>query len=279
MKNITNQDDVTVASFGDEWSRLNQSHLSEDEKQRIFEDYFYLFPFDHIGSGAIGFDMGCGSGRWATLVAPRVAELYCIDASPEAINVAKTNLQEFSNVSFKVASVNETGIPNGFFDFGYSLGVLHHLPDTAAAIKSCADMLKPGAPFLLYLYFAFDNKPVWYKTLWRISELFRNVINRMSPSMKAISSNIFATFVYWPLARMAKCLELLNLNIDSFPLAYYRDKSFYTMRTDARDRLGTPLEKRFTRDEISTMLMNAGFKNIVFSERRPYWVALAYKSE
>lgn len=274
---ISNQDDVTVASFGDEWSRLNQSDLSDDEKQRIFEDYFYLFPFDRIGAGSVGFDMGCGSGRWATLVAPRVAQLYCIDASPQAINVAKENLKEFTNVIYKVASVNETGMPDSFYDFGYSLGVLHHLPDTAAAIKACAGLLKPGSPFLLYLYFAFDNKPFWYKVLWQVSELFRSVINRMRPSLKAVSSNAFATFVYWPFARMAKCLEVLKLNVDSFPLAYYRDKSFYTMRTDARDRLGTPLEKRFTMDEIRTMLTDAGFENVVFSERRPYWVSIAIK--
>ena len=38
--------------------------------------------------------MGCGSGRWAQFVAPRVKQLICIDPS-EAINVAKKNLDKF----------------------------------------------------------------------------------------------------------------------------------------------------------------------------------------
>lgn len=40
----------------------------------------------------------------------------------------------------------------------YFLGVLHHVPDTQAAIRSCVGLLKPGAPLLLYFYYAFDNR-------------------------------------------------------------------------------------------------------------------------
>jgi 2-polyprenyl-3-methyl-5-hydroxy-6-metoxy-1,4-benzoquinol methylase len=32
------------------------------------------------------------------------------------------------------------------------LGVLHHIPDTAAAMRDCVRKLKLGAPFLFYLY-------------------------------------------------------------------------------------------------------------------------------
>ena len=45
-------------------------------------------------------------------------------------------------------------------DFGYSLGVLHHIPDTCAGIKACARLLKRGGPFLVYLYYAFDNRAI-----------------------------------------------------------------------------------------------------------------------
>jgi len=45
------------------------------------------------------------------------------------------------------------------------------------------------------------------------------------------------------------------------------------MRTDALDRFGTRLEHRFTRAEIQEMMEAAGLKDIVFSEREPFWVA------
>lgn len=273
-----NADENTVASFGDEWSRMDQGHLSEAEKQVIFQDYFAIFPFQDLPETSSGFDMGCGSGRWATLVAPRVARLCCIDASPEALEVAKGNLREFTNVDYIAASVGQVSVPQASFDFGYSLGVLHHVPDTQAAIVSCAQLLKPGAPFLLYLYYALEDKPGWYRMIWKASEMFRAVVNKMPSPLKALSANILATSLYWPLARGAHIFHLMGFDVENFPLSYYKDKSFYTMRTDARDRFGTPLEQRFSRAEITEMLVNAGFDRIRFSEHRPYWVALAYKA-
>lgn len=35
----------------------------------------------HRRLSIIGFDLGCGSGRWAFFVAPKVAKLHCIDRS------------------------------------------------------------------------------------------------------------------------------------------------------------------------------------------------------
>ena len=49
------------------------------------------------------------------------------------------------------------------------------------------------------------------------------------------------------------------------------------MTTDALDRFGTKLEKRFTKNEIQSMLLKAGFVDVQFSEKTPYWVALAWK--
>ena len=50
-------------------------------------------------------------------------------------------------------------------DFGYALGVLHHVPNTQEGLNSCIKLLKPGAPFLVYLYYSFDNRPNWYRNL------------------------------------------------------------------------------------------------------------------
>jgi hypothetical protein len=49
------------------------------------------------------------------------------------------------------------------------------------------------------------------------------------------------------------------------------------MRTDARDRFGTPLEERFTRVEIRKMMESAGLMNIEFSESEPFWCAAGQK--
>lgn len=274
MKN--NFDADTVKSFGDEWSRFDQSELTESEANRIFDEYFAVFPWDKLPKDAIGFDMGCGSGRWARLMAPRVGHLHCIDPS-SALEVAKTTLSREANLSFHQASVDESALPPNSQDFGYSLGVLHHVPDTAGALRSCVELLKPGAPFLLYLYYALDNRPVAFKLIWRCSDLLRRAVCRMPAELKHLMTDTLAVLVYYPLARASLLAERMGFAVASIPLSYYRNHSFYTMRTDSRDRFGTPLEHRFTRKEIAVMMDTAGLDDVRFSEHAPYWCAVGIK--
>ena len=271
-----NLDPATIQSFGDEWSRFDQTTLDDAEAQRIFDEYFAVFPWSSLPANATGFDMGCGSGRWARLMAPRVGHLHCIDPS-NALDVAKRALAGQNNVTFHAASVEEPVLPEGSQDFGYSLGVLHHIPDTSSGIAACVRALKPGAPFLLYLYYAFDNRSAAFKLAWRCSDMMRRVISRMPGGMKHVVTEALAAGVYLPLARASSVAEKLQINVESIPLSYYRHHSFYTMRTDARDRFGTPLERRFTRAEIQQMMEAAGLRDIRFSDHAPYWCAVGFK--
>jgi ubiquinone/menaquinone biosynthesis C-methylase UbiE len=275
--NAKNLDPKTVASFGDEWSRFDQSGMSVMEAEKAFNEYFAVFPWESMPSAAEGFDMGCGSGRWARWVAPRVGRLHCVDPS-QALEVARKHLATFDNVVFHQASVDEVPIKQNSQDFGYSLGVLHHVPDTAAAIRSCAALLRPGAPLLLYLYYAFDNRPRWFRTLWRLSDACRRLVCRLPAGPKHWVTDAIAVTVYWPLARMSGLLENLGIGVHGLPLSYYRKHTFYTMRTDARDRFGTPLEQRFTRAQIEGMMLKAGLVDIRFSEAAPYWCAVGSKA-
>lgn len=273
-----NLDRATVAGFGREWSRFTQAELSHDEREQIFADYFAVFPWQRLPrGGGTGADIGCGSGRWASLIAPRVAHLHLVDASREALVVAQANLAGVDNLSFHHASVDVLPFPDDSLDFIYSLGVLHHVPDTQGAIFALARKLKPGAPLLLYLYYAFDNRPWWFRCVWKMSDLLRRGLVRMPWGVRYLVSQTVALLVYWPLARVARWLAHRDQLPPAWPLAYYRDKSFYIMRTDALDRFGTRLEQRFTRMEIESMLLTASLTDIRFSERPPYWCVAAVK--
>jgi ubiquinone/menaquinone biosynthesis C-methylase UbiE len=270
---MPNIDHKTVAGFGDEWERFDQSGMSDQERQEIFNWYFTIFPWDRLPADAIGADIGCGSGRWAQVVAPRVGTLHCVDPS-SAIAVARANLSNQPNVIFHEAGVDDLPFDDGSLDFAYSLGVLHHIPDTLAAMSACTRKLKPGAPFLVYLYYAFDNRPAWFRALWKLSDFVRRLIAVQPHGLRYGLSQIIAFSVYWPLARGAALGERLGLNVSNWPLSAYRDRSYYTMRTDALDRFGTRLEQRFTRAQIETMMHAAGLEGIRFSESIPFWCAV-----
>lgn len=282
MEKLVHNDGVTtdaptIEGFGEEWAAFDQTRLSPAERKELFERYFSVFPFERL-AGSEGFDLGCGSGRWAALAAKRVGHLHCIDPAEKALAVARLNLANQNNVSFHHASSDTIPLADGSQDFGYSLGVLHHTPDTEAALAKCVAKLKPGGPFLLYLYYAFDNKPAWFRRVWQLSDIGRRVISRLPFGPRRVTAEVIAGLIYWPLARGARLAERLGADVHSFPLGAYRGRSFYVMRTDALDRFGTKLEKRFSRLEIEAMMRRCGLEDIVFREDAPFWCACGRKT-
>ena len=280
MKDVKrNVDPDVAAGFGHEWStfRQSESELSLTDREAIFHSYFDIFPWHELPPDPVGIDVGCGSGRWSMMVAPKVGRLHLLDASKDALAVARHNLANVPNVSFHLASVDNIPLDDESLDFAFSLGVLHHVPDTAAAIRSIAAKLKAGAPFLVYLYYALDNRPWWFRAIWNASNVCRAIISRFPNALKLIVSQTIAALVYWPFARFAALVERAGLSPASIPLSFYRHRKFYVLRTDAYDRFCTRLEQRFTRHQIEQMLHAAGFGQIRFSEQEPYWCAVGVK--
>ena len=272
-----NFDSKVINDFGNEWESYDQSSVDSKELKKQFSDYFKLFSWQEKITNGIGVDFGCGTGRWAKFVSEKVNFLICIDASNKAIKVAKRNLWDKNNCYVIQGRIDTLPILDNSLDFAYSLGVLHHLPNTEQALKKCINKLKPGAPFLLYLYYAFDNRPYWYLLIWKCSDILRKIISKAPFRIKYLFSNIISIVIYYPFSRLSLLLEKLGVSVKNIPLSEYRAKSFYTMRTDSLDRFGTRLEHRFTKKQMEMMMNNSGLEKIIFSDIAPYWCAIGYK--
>ena len=269
----------TVDSFGEEWSEFDQAGAGAAELEAIWRSYFRIVPESVWSATARAIDVGCGSGRWARFAAPKVGELWCIDPSAQALAVAARTLADAGNVHLGVGAAGDLPFGDGTFDFAYSLGVLHHTPDTALALADCVRVLKPGGAMLVYLYYALDDRPSWFRALWRASDVVRRWLSNRPFSTKRRVTGAIAVSVYWPLARAARLVERVRgrAAAERIPLSLYRDKSLYVMRNDALDRFGTPLEQRFTKAEIASMMEAAGLERIEFSADPPFWCALGYR--
>ena len=278
MKKINKDlDNSVIVDFGEEWSRFDQSNLDKSELKQNFSQYFSIFPMEELTKDKIGFDLGCGSGRWAKQIAGKVKKLNCIDPSKEAINVAKRNLKDFANVSFFENEEYHNTLEGNSQDFGYCLGVLHHTSQTKQGLEFCHKILKKNSPFLIYLYYSFDNRPFYYRFIWKITDYLRKIISKLPFKSKKVITDFIALVVYYPLAKISYILNKININSHNLPLSDYKNKSFYTMRTDSLDRFGTKLEKRYSKLEIKELLKQHGFKDILFSDKMPYWVATCRK--
>src|ERR1700743_2566939 len=111
---MRNADTTVTTGFGREWSTFTQDEtaLDQAERERLFAEYFAIFPWSDLPANAQGLDAGCGSGRWAFLVAPRVGHLHALDASEDALNVARANLAGQGNVTFHYASASDIPLPD-----------------------------------------------------------------------------------------------------------------------------------------------------------------------
>lgn len=272
-----NIDWETVESFGEEWTKF--SHFSEDEIKSVGGEYFDIIPDGFLNQDCNVLDVGCGSGRWSKYLAKSVGNIEAIDPS-KAVFVAKELLLENRNVRVSQASVDSIPFKDNSFDFVFSLGVLHHIPDTADAMKKCVSKLKVGGLFLVYLYYNVNVLPFYLRLFFHISSLFRNIIYRMPYFLKKVICDLIAFVVYVPLAYFSKLIETLFPNKNWYryiPLWYYRNKSLNVIRNDSLDRFGTPLEQRFSKEEVRAMMESANLGNIQFSDNSPYWHAIGQK--
>ncbi len=274
---LSNLDPRVVEGFGDEWSRFPNETLTTLELREMFDLYASIFPWDDLPEGAEGFDAGCGSGRWAMFFAPRVGRLHCIDASEAALGVARTVLAGQDNVDFHHEDLGSMGLEDASCDFGYALGVLHHIPDTELATATCVAKLKPGAPFLVYLYHDLEGLGWMQRRILGAVTVVRVVVSRLPSRLRSLVADMLAVIVYWPLARLARLVERRGGDPSGVPLYQYRNRSFYVMRNDALDRFGTRLEKRYSKEEVASLLEGAGLENVTFSEGPPWWVAVGWR--
>jgi SAM-dependent methyltransferase len=249
-------------TFGEEWVEHGQIL---PEHQAEFEAYFDLVDLGSLADQRVG-DLGCGSGRWATFVAPHCRELVCADFS-DAIFVARRNLATADNAIFVLADVTDLPFGDGAFDLSYCLGVLHHLP--VDALDACRRLARLGPELLVYLYYALDNRPGYYRTLLQAVTAVREQLAKVRDrrARDVISLAIAAT-VYAPLGLVGTIGGAWARQ--HVPLAdTYAGKSLKRLQQDAYDRFFTRIEQRFSRADIATL--GDTFSSVTISDGLPYW--------
>ena len=275
------EENKVIRDFGEEWERFD---FLDEEILRSLEDQFqkYIKPLPEglleLNKLTIA-DFGAGTGRWSYFLKQFATKLYVVEPSEKAFNVASSRFTNEKDVMVLNQSVESNQVPPNSLDLAVSLGVLHHIKDTGAAIEQVSEKIKPGGYFLGYLYYSMENKSNLYRFIWKISNTARLIISNLPKPIKVSLSEIIALLIYWPLARLSRVLSALKIPSTGIPLHHYEKLSFHVMRNDALDRFGTTLENRFSRAEITEMLKSAGFEesSIRFSDDEPFWTFSASK--
>ena len=274
-KRDENIDQGVIDSFGHEWATFDYGETETTEALNCqFDAYCAPIDLSHFDpKNSIAADFGAGSGRWTGRLVPYFSLVYALEPSDGASKVLKGKFSDEAKIVVLQETVGENSIPLETLDLAMSLGVLHHIPDTGLAIKDVSLRIKPGGIFLCYLYYNLENKPFFYKLIFKAVNTVRQVISLLPQRIKRIVCSSIAAIIYWPLARFSKLINKIGMNTSNIPLHHYANMPFVMLANDALDRFGTSLEQRFSKAEITEMLTLAGFdiSTLRFSELEPFW--------
>ena len=137
----------TADAFGYEWTRY--SELAERYRQQFLD---WIRPIDaSFFEGKAVLEGGCGKGRHTALAAAFGArDVVAVDLS-QAVDAAYQNTKHLPNVHVIQADLKAAPV-RACFDYAFSVGVLHHLPDPEAGFRSLVSRLRPGGAISAWVY-------------------------------------------------------------------------------------------------------------------------------
>lgn len=186
-------------------------------------------------------EIGCGLGTDGAQFALAGADYTGIDLTDAAVELARRRFELFKLPgTFRTADAENLDFPNASFDFIYSHGVLHHTPDTAAAVREIHRILKPGGRAVVMLY---HRDSYNYKV--NISTLRRAGIHllRWNAGIKLV--HLLTAEPEESLREHAKRMKAGGPPLDS--------EEFLSQNTDGA---GNPLARVYSRDEARKLFQN-----------------------
>lgn len=249
-------------SFGAEWTEYREVL---PEHRREFAEYVDLIDLAALETARVC-DLGCGNGRWSVMLAEHCAELVLVDFS-DAIFAARRNVRS-NRAVFIMADLRHLPFRDDAFDVVFCAGVLHHVPVPALAETRRLRRLAPT--LLMFLYYAFDNRPAHFRWMHAVAAVLRRTLCRVEHAgVRRVIARVALWALYLPLIALGHVLQPVGL-ARFVPLhEFYGGKSLRRIEQDVYDRFFTAIEQRVTRQEIDNL--RDTFASVTISPAPPYW--------
>jgi 2-polyprenyl-3-methyl-5-hydroxy-6-metoxy-1,4-benzoquinol methylase len=105
-----------------------------------FNDHYHPLLLKQVPEGALtALDVGCGTGRFARLLAGQGLDTEGVDAHADVIEAAQAS---GGGPRYRLADVNQLQLPDAHYDFISCIASLHHMPfDSVLTLRKA---LAPG---------------------------------------------------------------------------------------------------------------------------------------
>lgn len=251
----------TLTSYSYQWRKFKDMF---PHWEQLFLDS--IAPIDRtFFPGKVGLDGGCGFGRSSYYAAAFGAEMIGLDLS-EAIEAARENTRHLSNVHLVQGDIFHPPIRRHCLDFAYSIGVLHHLPDPRAGFLSLARLLKPGAPFFIWVYLRGKGRQIKAFTAMRAVST-RLPLGLLNVVCLGLAAGQYAAFI--APHKLLRAIGAPGL-ADRIPFSLYARWPFRALHADWFDGLSVPIVNYYKPHEIAGWFRAGGFERVRI-DPEPEW--------
>jgi SAM-dependent methyltransferase len=246
----------TADAFGYEWTRYSEL---ADRYRKQFLDWLRPVTADFFRDKAV-LEGGCGKGRHTALAAEFGArDVVALDLS-EAVEAAFANTRHLENVHIVQADLNHPPVKRQF-DYAFSIGVLHHLPDPERGFQALVSRLKPGGAMSAWVYGREGNGWIVHG----ITPMREHVTSHLPHAMLDVLSAAF-TVPVWLSTKLLYGPTQGKLLGRSLPygeyMSYIAPFPFREQRSIVFDHLVAPVAFYLRKDEFAGWFQRAGLLDV-----------------
>ena len=263
LEEVESDKRATASGFGWQWQHFTQ------EDPRYAEQFLgWIHPVTpEFFQGKLVLEGGCGKGRHTQLAARWGArEVVGVDLS-DAVDTAYQATRELENVHIVQADIFQLPFARTF-DFAFSVGVLHHLPDPRAGFRSLASKVKPGGHIAAWIYGAENNEWItrWVNPVREklTSRMNRKVLLQIS-KVPAAAMYLATKLVYGPLNSAQRGAGLARHLFYNDYLAAIAPFGWREQHTIVFDHLVAPTAFYIHREEFESWWKEIEADNVVIS--------------
>jgi SAM-dependent methyltransferase len=264
----------TQGTYTFAWRRFGEKGVAGAWEKDSYR-YTAMIPGElTAGAGRLGLDAGCGAGHDLLRMAEGGAEIIGLDLS-EGVETARRLTAHLPNVHLVQGDLNRPPFRADLFDFVYSFGVLHHLPDPLLGFRNLARLLKPGGVLITYVYEDFVDRSALERAILSGIRGLRRLTSRM-PSPLLYGLCCAGAPVVWATCSVpAQCLRAVAPALaDRIPFRH--TLRWNVLASDLFDRFAVPVEWRYSREGVQALYRGAGL-DVVETRRYRGWVSWGWR--
>jgi SAM-dependent methyltransferase len=205
------ESDKYVGNFSFEWLFYKRTQLDSHNRTSGSLDSFVQktgFTPAELKDRLV-LDVGCGTGRYMEIAAGGGAEVVGVDLS-YSVESAVENMRGRQNTNVVQADIFNLPFKPGIFDFIYSIGVLHHTPDTRKAFLSIVPLLRVKGNISIWVY----SNESWFEHMRNAcTDFYRIFTTRMPVRLLWLLCHLAIPLYY--LKKMGKFGQIFEIFLPS----------------------------------------------------------------